>query len=268
MKLSYILENSLYLELEKLCLKCKTPLREEELFSGFQTSLSNYVVKCPICSEDFVPKFTIYSEQEGEGTCGYLNGRKGQVISLLPPITLYKEFFNILMKEGDQILMNENFINNHKITFWNIVLYLKILKLPVFMLDLDYSPHHQRAHCSQIKRFLPIEKNITNLFGRKNSKTNLIPPTAMKLDSSALKKLDEIESSPSRIGSFGPGGSFGTLRKSDNSQSRASNAEGGPPQPSTGRPLSITRVTNTMMNIFSGGSKARAPTIPMPNIQN
>ena len=61
-------------------------------------------------------------------------------MSLLPPITLYKEFFNILMKEGDQILMSENFIQNHKIAFWNMILYFKILKLPSFMLDLDYSP--------------------------------------------------------------------------------------------------------------------------------
>ena len=112
-----------------------------------------------------MPKFTIYCEQDN----AYLNGRKGTTISLLPPITLYKEFFNILMKEGDQILMNENLISNHKITFWNIILYFKILKLPVFMLDLDYSPHHQRVHCSQIKKFLPIEKKMSNLFGRGNS---------------------------------------------------------------------------------------------------
>jgi len=52
------------------------------------------------------------------------------------------------MKEGDQILMNEDFINNHKIIFWNIILYFKVLKLPIFMLDLDFTPHHQRVHCS------------------------------------------------------------------------------------------------------------------------
>lgn len=67
---------------------------------------------------------------------------------MLPPITLYKEFFNILMKEGDQILMNDKFINNHKIVFWNIILYFKLLRLPFFMLDLDYSANHQKIHCS------------------------------------------------------------------------------------------------------------------------
>ena len=79
-------------------------------------------------------------------------------------MTLYKEFFNIITKEGDQILMSESFISEHKLVFWNIILYSKILKLPVFMLDLDYSPYHQKVHCSQIKKFLPLEKN-KGLFG-------------------------------------------------------------------------------------------------------
>ena len=77
---------------------------------------------------------------------------------MLPPVTLYKEFYNILQKNGDEILMSDEFINNHKIIFWNIILYFKILKLPIFMLDLDYTPYHQKVHCSQIKKFLPIEK--------------------------------------------------------------------------------------------------------------
>ena len=35
MKLSYILENLLYFDIEKKCLKCKEDLREEEIFTGF-----------------------------------------------------------------------------------------------------------------------------------------------------------------------------------------------------------------------------------------
>jgi len=40
----------------------------------------------------FVPKFTIYSEHENS----FVQGRKGEVISMLPPLTLYKEFINII----------------------------------------------------------------------------------------------------------------------------------------------------------------------------
>ena len=79
-------------------------------------------------------------------------------------MTLYKEFFNIITKKGDQLLMSETFIFEHKTVFWNMVLYFKILRLPLFMLDLDYSPFHQKVHCSQIKKFLPEDKK-KSLFG-------------------------------------------------------------------------------------------------------
>ena len=85
------------MEIKKTCQKCKETLREEELFSGFQKNLSNHTVKCPICGECFVPKFTIYSEQENS----YVKVRNGLTLSLLPPVTLYKEFFNIITKGGD-----------------------------------------------------------------------------------------------------------------------------------------------------------------------
>jgi phage FluMu protein Com len=68
-----VLENLLYIDIEKSCSKCKESLREEEIFSGFQKNLSNYLVKCPICKAMFVPKFSIYSEQDSN----FLNGRKG-----------------------------------------------------------------------------------------------------------------------------------------------------------------------------------------------
>ena len=63
-KLSNVLENSLFMDIEKMCLKCKEMLREEEILTGFQKDLNNYTVKCPKCQQCFVPKFTIYSEQD------------------------------------------------------------------------------------------------------------------------------------------------------------------------------------------------------------
>lgn len=35
MKLSYILETSIFFEIDKQCMKCKETLREEEIFTGF-----------------------------------------------------------------------------------------------------------------------------------------------------------------------------------------------------------------------------------------
>ena len=138
-RLSAVLESALFMDVEKQCSKCKEPLREEELLSGFEKNLSNYTVKCPICKKPFIPKFAIYAEHESI----YLpKGRQGETVSLLPPITLYKEFFNILVKDGADIVMSELLISDHRQVFWNLIFYFKILKLPNFMLDLDYSPAH------------------------------------------------------------------------------------------------------------------------------
>lgn len=91
-KLSQILENSLYMEIEPLCQQCDKPLKEEEILSGFSKNLSAYVIRCPICKECFVPKFKVYSEHKTE----YLKGRDGMSMQLLSPVILYKEYINIV----------------------------------------------------------------------------------------------------------------------------------------------------------------------------
>ena len=48
-KLSYLLENCLFFEIDKTCGKCKEKLREEEVFSGFQKKSNTYTIRCPIC---------------------------------------------------------------------------------------------------------------------------------------------------------------------------------------------------------------------------
>jgi hypothetical protein len=54
-KLSQILENSLFLDMDLECSQCEKSLKEEELLSGFTKNLSSYTVKCPICKGNFVP---------------------------------------------------------------------------------------------------------------------------------------------------------------------------------------------------------------------
>lgn len=69
-RLSQILENSLFIELDLECSQCEKILKEEELLSGFAKNLSSYTVKCPICKGNFVPRFTVYSEYKSD----YLKG--------------------------------------------------------------------------------------------------------------------------------------------------------------------------------------------------
>jgi len=58
---------------------------------------------------------------------------------MLSPVVLNKEFINSLNKKGEKILMSDNFIKEHSVVYWNLVLYFKIMKLPVFILDHDTS---------------------------------------------------------------------------------------------------------------------------------
>ena len=75
--------------------------------------------------------------------------------------------------------------------FWNIILYFKVIKLPVFFLDLDYSDHHMKVHVSQIRKFLPLEKK---------NPLNQFRPKQAQLNQDALKKLNE--ESPARKSSI------------------------------------------------------------------
>ena len=50
-----------------------------------------------MCKENFVPKFTVYSEHKTD----YLKGREGMSVQLLSPVTLYKEYINIVEQNGE-----------------------------------------------------------------------------------------------------------------------------------------------------------------------
>lgn len=128
-------------------------MKEEELLSGFTKNLSAYTVRCPICKNQFVPKFTVYSEYKTD----YLRGREGVCITMLSPIVLYKEYINIIEQKGGQQILKESFLRDHKAVFWNLILYFKIMKLPLFMMDLDFSQLHIKVHVSQVKKFLPFD---------------------------------------------------------------------------------------------------------------
>ena len=136
--MSSVLENSLCIEFCKACHECEQPLREEELLSGLCKNKQKYTIACPICKKEFVPKITLYSEHKTD----FINGRDGTTVNMLPPVTLYKELLNIFEHEGDEVITSESLLKSHKIIFWNLVVYFKVMKLPVFLLNLDFSEKH------------------------------------------------------------------------------------------------------------------------------
>jgi hypothetical protein len=141
-----MIENSLGIEFCKTCAECDQPLREEEILSGLGKNKSKYTITCPICKGEFVPKITLYSENVSE----YVNGKVGTTISMLPPVTLYKELLNIFESEGDKVVTTECLLKEHKIVFWNLIMYFKVMKLPSFILDNDFSNKHLSMQVSWI----------------------------------------------------------------------------------------------------------------------
>ena len=87
-------------------------------------------------------------------------------------------------------MLKESFLREHRTVFWNMVLYFKLMRVPLFMLDLDYSPLHVKVHVSQIKKYLPADKKLTSMASMN-----------MRLDQDKLKRLES--GSPIRKSSLG-----------------------------------------------------------------
>lgn len=132
MKLSQVLESHIYIEIEKSCSKCEFNFKEEEILSGLSRNMNEYTIPCPSCKAMHVPKFVIFSEFNG--VYG-LRGRKGISFTFLSPITLYKEFTNVIKSKGAQIVLQDRFLLDHKTLFWNMLLYFKMMRLPFWVLD-------------------------------------------------------------------------------------------------------------------------------------
>ena len=110
--------------------------------SGMIKNQSEYTIRCVICKQVFVPKFTIYTDRESDLMP---EGRKGLRMQLLSPVVLSKELINTLNKSGEQVVTSPSFIAEHSVVYWNLVLYFKILKLPTFILDQNSSPKHLKV---------------------------------------------------------------------------------------------------------------------------
>lgn len=122
---------------------------------------------------------------------------------LLPPCALYKEFINTLSQKGDQILTREAFIIDHPVVFWNLMIYFKIMKLPVFFLDQDYSAKHSRVQVSWIKKYLPGKVMISGSQSSTKQNTRSSFGSKTRLDESKLAKLNQqTEKSPARNSSL------------------------------------------------------------------
>jgi hypothetical protein len=165
---------------------------------------------------------------------------------LLPPVTLYKEFYNIITKRGDHILLNQEFYSDHMIVFWNMVLYFKLLNLPTFILDFDYSPNHLKQHCTSIKKFLPPEKHkafLGQIKQRLSSSSNMknLPP---RLDQNALLKFNHLNNQSAGL-------KQDSITVNDDKKSRCGSMSGPDSQRRKGN---LSKLTNHVKSIFQSSS--------------
>uniref|UniRef100_A0A4W3IKZ3 DENN domain containing 4C n=1 Tax=Callorhinchus milii TaxID=7868 RepID=A0A4W3IKZ3_CALMI len=84
------------------------------------------------------------SLQETADTVGLGNRPNPTPVSVpyLSPLVLRKELESLLENEGDQVIHNSTFINQHPIIFWNLVWYFRRLDLPSNLPDLILTSEH------------------------------------------------------------------------------------------------------------------------------
>ena len=143
-KISYIVNKSL-VEILTQCGNdnCKKPLSEEEIFSGWPKDLNTYKCQCKNCKQDFTPKLLITKKRN-----------KTKLFELLSPVVLNKEITNIISNKGCTVFYKPDLFIKHKIIFWNLIFYFRLLLLPTIMLELKYSKE-VHSEISKILKKLP-----------------------------------------------------------------------------------------------------------------
>ncbi len=127
-KLLKVLQKTL-IELSNKCNNpdCDRYLREEEIMSAWPRSLDRYSIKCPACGKEFIPDMVIQ-----------LGPEKVKHFYFLSPPLFAKEVHNLVENKSAGAFFCSEFYKKHKVTFWNMIFYFRLINQPYFMLDLNY----------------------------------------------------------------------------------------------------------------------------------
>lgn len=114
-------------------LSCRKGLKIFEIIDNFSTDANKYTVKCPHCSREFVPRFTVHSKNDDwVGSTGV-----GSVLwcELLSPWVLQKELLNDIDTMGIESIVSSDFRNGSinpqsSVVFWNMMVYFRLYGLP------------------------------------------------------------------------------------------------------------------------------------------
>uniref|UniRef100_A0AAQ4S431 DENN domain containing 4B n=1 Tax=Gasterosteus aculeatus aculeatus TaxID=481459 RepID=A0AAQ4S431_GASAC len=148
-----------------LCRSCNSLVYDEEIMAGWTSDDSNLNSSCPFCCASFVPflnaevcdlgpSSTLSSSLSAEPTNWNVedkvesalrppsdqelknHGAPQVTVAYLSPLVLRKELESLLENEGEAVLAQPQFLENHSIIFWNLVWYFQRLGLPSNLLQL------------------------------------------------------------------------------------------------------------------------------------
>ncbi|MEQ2198764.1 hypothetical protein XENOCAPTIV_017903 [Xenoophorus captivus] len=152
-----------------LCRSCNSLVYDEEIMAGWSSDDSNLNSSCPFCGASFVPFLNAeicdlgpvsrYRTRrlDGDGRlfqvlyftdsavvssqCGVssVGGTPQVTVAYLSPLVLRKELESLLENEGESVLAQPQFLDNHSIIFWNLVWYFQRLSVPSNLLQLVWS---------------------------------------------------------------------------------------------------------------------------------
>ncbi|XP_049902264.1 DENN domain-containing protein 4B-like isoform X3 [Epinephelus moara] len=92
--------------------------------------------QCNGLSEDSSSETSSYSENSRTTTGSSVGGTPQVAVAYLSPLVLRKELESLLENEGEAVLAQPQFLDNHSIIFWNLVWYFQRLGLPNNLLQL------------------------------------------------------------------------------------------------------------------------------------
>lgn len=78
--------------------------------------------------------------------------------------------------------------------FWNMVVYFRIMKLPYFILDQDFSHKHVKVQVSWINKYLP-DKAMSSSSSKQATRSSFGSKT--RLDKDGLSRLDRQQAAQS-----------------------------------------------------------------------
>ncbi|MEQ2173068.1 hypothetical protein GOODEAATRI_027874, partial [Goodea atripinnis] len=104
--------------------------------SGHEVSLQP---QCNGLSDDSSSETSSYSETSKATTVSSVGGTPQVTVAYLSPLVLRKELESLLENEGESVLAQPQFLDNHSIIFWNLVWYFQRLSVPSNLLQLVWS---------------------------------------------------------------------------------------------------------------------------------